>query len=50
MNRNLILRWALGFLSVGGIVYIVFPEIGYFLVTVGVVVLAIWGGTWFFGR
>lgn len=50
MNKNLILRWALGFLAVGGIIYIVFPEIGYFLVTVGVVALAIWVGTLFFGR
>ena len=50
MNKNLILRWALGFLAVRGIIYIVFPEIGYFLVTVGVVVLAIWVGTLFFGR
>ncbi len=50
MSKNTILRWALGFLAVGGIIYIVFPEIGYFLVTVGVVVLAVYVGTWFFGK
>ena len=50
MGKGSILKWAIGFLACGGILYIVFPSIGYFLVTVGVVVLAIWVGTLFFGR
>lgn len=50
MERRMLFRWALGFLSVGGIIWIVFPAIGHFLVSVGVIVFAVWVGTWFFGR
>ena len=50
MSKHLLLRWAIGFMAVGGIIYIVFPGIGYFFVTIGVIVLAIWVGTLFFGR
>lgn len=50
VERGMLFRWAMGFLSVGGIIWIVFPAIGHFLVTVGVIVFAVWVGTWFFGR